>query len=149
MFARRALDRCAAAARPYQPHVPHRPELQLQSQRRHFSKVPALLAKHTPEDQFHNFVPTANAQGFMTRTLDPISEAAVRHAVAQNIAKAQRGARLGNVVFEQMTAEHWFKYFDADDSGDVTLEEFLYGVTCVPELRIVGMVLNWKSVFEK
>lgn len=70
-------------------------------------------------------------------------------ALAQQITKSNQGARLGNVVFEQMTAENWFKYFDADESGDVTLEEFLYGVTCVPELRIVGMVLNWRSTFDK
>ena len=31
----------------------------------------------------------------------------------------------------------------------MTLDEFLYGVTCCPELQIVGQVLAWKAVFDK
>ena len=41
------------------------------------------------------------------------------------------------------------RYFDKDGSGEVTLEEFLYGVTCVPELASLGMVLRWKATFDK
>ena len=50
---------------------------------------------------------------------------------------------------ESLTAKDWFALFDSDGSGEVTLDEFLFGVRCTPQLCEVSLFLRYKQIFNQ
>lgn len=58
-----------------------------------------------------------------------------------------RGDQEGNKI--ELDMEQMFRIFDADGSGDVSLDEFLRGVVCAPELQFIGTIFTWREVFTR